>query len=388
MLSVKVTAGKGITSGIVKSLRRRSRKERKPRQALRLMCRKKKPRMMVRGVMTKILITTKISDNGNDKVQQEVVLEELRSVAQERPRRVSKPPQRYGWDDENDEVHFALIATCRDKSKIDELKGILGGEFDMKDLGVAKKILRMEIKRDRKVGKLWLSRRSAKQCPSMDAEMEDMVKVPYANAVGCLIYAMVGSSPLEVCGDKGFSCQGGSVINTTLSNDFQGLKFLFDKVEIVDVCLKIEENERVEVAYRLYIKTTIFARHSVPKPSTSLTRYIPRLIPTCLDQLPDTSPWSCRRVAVALPVPPVAYRLYCFEEGCVLLGGWILAAVAGVGDESEVVLKVLIGHTQLCLLSNMIAAGFHLEFNLVNMWWSWLRQRDLATPCVDEMKIL
>ena len=42
-----------------------------------------------------------------------------------------------------------------------------------------------------------------------------------------------------MCGDKGFSCQGGGVINTALSNDFQGLKFLFDKVEIVDVCLKV-----------------------------------------------------------------------------------------------------------------------------------------------------
>lgn len=42
-----------------------------------------------------------------------------------------------------------------------------------------------------------------------------------------------------MCGDKRFSCQGGGVINTALSNDFQGLKFLFDKVEIVDVCLKV-----------------------------------------------------------------------------------------------------------------------------------------------------
>ncbi|KAK1580884.1 hypothetical protein Q3G72_001004 [Acer saccharum] len=39
----------------------------------------------------------------------------------------------------------------------------------------------------------------------------------------------------------------------------------------------------------------------VPKPSASLTRYFPCLIPTCLDQLPDTSPWSCRRFAVDLP---------------------------------------------------------------------------------------
>ncbi|KAK1570736.1 hypothetical protein Q3G72_006386 [Acer saccharum] len=47
-----------------------------------------------REVVTEIPTTTNISDSGNDEVQQEVVLEEPRSIAQERPRRVSKPPQR------------------------------------------------------------------------------------------------------------------------------------------------------------------------------------------------------------------------------------------------------------------------------------------------------
>ncbi|KAK0607391.1 hypothetical protein LWI29_014223 [Acer saccharum] len=36
-----------------------------------------------RGVVTEIPITTKISDNGIDEVQQEVILEEPRSIAQE-----------------------------------------------------------------------------------------------------------------------------------------------------------------------------------------------------------------------------------------------------------------------------------------------------------------
>ncbi|TXG57384.1 hypothetical protein EZV62_018697 [Acer yangbiense] len=211
-----------------------------------------------RGLVTKIPITTKISDSKIDEVRQEMVLEEHRFIAQERPRRVSKPPQMYGWDDENDErfdsymlkigykrseydccvyshvfnngtiillmlyVDDMLIA-FRDMSKIDELKGLLGGEFDMKDLGVAKKILRMEIKRDQKVEKLWLSQKryihkvlqkfsmldakavstplashfvlSAKQCPSTDAKMEEMVKVSYANVVGCFMYAMVCTRP-------------------------------------------------------------------------------------------------------------------------------------------------------------------------------------------------
>ena len=50
-----------------------------------------------------------------------------------------------------------ILLTCRDMSKLKELKEQLGQEFNMKDLGVAQKILGMEIRRDRKVGKLWLS---------------------------------------------------------------------------------------------------------------------------------------------------------------------------------------------------------------------------------------
>src|SRR6185437_8611634 len=41
--------------------------------------------------------------------------------------------------------------------KITTVKKLLSSEFDMKDLGVAKKILGMEITRDRKSGLLFLS---------------------------------------------------------------------------------------------------------------------------------------------------------------------------------------------------------------------------------------
>jgi len=40
---------------------------------------------------------------------------------------------------------------------INKLKSQLSREFEMKDLGAAKKILGMEIQRDRKAGKLYLS---------------------------------------------------------------------------------------------------------------------------------------------------------------------------------------------------------------------------------------
>ncbi|KAI9162073.1 hypothetical protein LWI28_023521 [Acer negundo] len=76
-----------------------------------------------RGVVTEIPITTKISDSENEEVQQEVVLEEPRFIAQERPMRVLKPPQRYGWDDENGEVHFALMASEGDPTTFNEAIG-------------------------------------------------------------------------------------------------------------------------------------------------------------------------------------------------------------------------------------------------------------------------
>ena len=36
---------------------------------------------------------------------------------------------------------------------------------------------------------------SSEQCPKTDGEIEDMAKVPYASAVGCLMYAMVYTRP-------------------------------------------------------------------------------------------------------------------------------------------------------------------------------------------------
>ena len=104
-----------------------------------------------------------------------------------------------------------------------KLKSLLSSEFDMKDLGAAKKILGIEIHRDRRAGKLWLSQKgyikkvlerfsmldakpvstplsahfklSSGLCPSSDEESEYMSKVPNANAVGCLMYLMVCTRP-------------------------------------------------------------------------------------------------------------------------------------------------------------------------------------------------
>jgi hypothetical protein len=116
-----------------------------------------------------------------------------------------------------------ILIAAKSIVEVNKLKVLLSKEFDMKDLGAAKKILGMEIRKDRDAKKLWLSyagyvkkvlerfsmenakpvsthlenhfRLSTSQCPKTVEETEDMSKVPYASAVGCLMYAMVCTRP-------------------------------------------------------------------------------------------------------------------------------------------------------------------------------------------------
>jgi len=50
-----------------------------------------------------------------------------------------------------------MLIAAKSQVEIDRLKAQLNKEFEMKDLGEAKKILGMEINRNRERGKLWLS---------------------------------------------------------------------------------------------------------------------------------------------------------------------------------------------------------------------------------------
>ena len=50
-----------------------------------------------------------------------------------------------------------MLIIAKNMHDVIELKTLLGKEFDMKDLGATKKILGMEIYRDRSSRKLWLS---------------------------------------------------------------------------------------------------------------------------------------------------------------------------------------------------------------------------------------
>jgi len=116
-----------------------------------------------------------------------------------------------------------MLIVGRNVSRINSLKEQLSKFFAMKDLGPAKQILGMRIMRDREAKKLWLSqekyiekvlqrfnmektkavscplanhfRLSTKQSPSTDDERRKMERIPYASAVGSLMYAMVCTRP-------------------------------------------------------------------------------------------------------------------------------------------------------------------------------------------------
>lgn len=104
-----------------------------------------------------------------------------------------------------------------------ELKQHLSQRFSMKDLGVAKRILGMNIIRDRKKRELRLSQEkyilkilerfnmknaksvstpladhfklSSAMCPKIDEEKEYMKRIPYSSAVGSLMNAMTCTHP-------------------------------------------------------------------------------------------------------------------------------------------------------------------------------------------------
>ncbi|CAM8943858.1 unnamed protein product [Rhodiola kirilowii] len=116
-----------------------------------------------------------------------------------------------------------MLIVCKDLAAINDLKFQLNTNFEMKDLGSAKRIIGMQIKRIRKNNQLFLSQSyylakvvetfemdkaklvltpvaghfklSKDQEPQNKEEKTYMERVPYSNAVGCLMYAMVCTRP-------------------------------------------------------------------------------------------------------------------------------------------------------------------------------------------------
>ena len=116
-----------------------------------------------------------------------------------------------------------MLIVAKSMCDIQNLKILLSGEFDMKDLGAAKKVLGMEIYRDRTQKRLFLSQKDyiqkilvrfgmADSKPistpltgkeklstmikvQAQADQDYMSKVPYSSVVGSLMYAMVCTRP-------------------------------------------------------------------------------------------------------------------------------------------------------------------------------------------------
>ncbi|KAG8502968.1 hypothetical protein CXB51_000803 [Gossypium anomalum] len=85
-----------------------------------------------------------------------------------------------------------MLIAAKDKGEIRKIKAKLSEEFEMKDLGPVKKMIGMEILRDRKATHFRLS---SALSPQSGDEIEYMPHVPYSSAVGSLMYAIVCSRP-------------------------------------------------------------------------------------------------------------------------------------------------------------------------------------------------
>ncbi|KAG9453140.1 hypothetical protein H6P81_006044 [Aristolochia fimbriata] len=119
-----------------------------------------------------------------------------------------------------------MFIAAKEMVEIQKLKTQLKGEFEMKDLGVAKQNLGMEINKDRRGGTLYLSQRkyvekalerlsmknakpvstpfaahfrlSLALSPQKEEDKNYMTHVPYTSAVSSLMYAMVCTRP-DIC---------------------------------------------------------------------------------------------------------------------------------------------------------------------------------------------
>ncbi|GKC88031.1 retrovirus-related pol polyprotein from transposon TNT 1-94 [Tanacetum coccineum] len=116
-----------------------------------------------------------------------------------------------------------MLVADPNKERISKLKAQLAKEFEMKDLGPANKILRMQIHRDRISRKIWLSQKSyvkkilkmfnmqdykpistpfptnvklsSKMSHISEKQRIEMSRVSYASAVGSLMFAVICTRP-------------------------------------------------------------------------------------------------------------------------------------------------------------------------------------------------
>ena len=116
-----------------------------------------------------------------------------------------------------------MLVAGASKAEVQKVKDDLSLAFEMKDLGAAKRILGMNIVRNRERKEIWLNqsdyisriikrlrmettkstatpmaqhfRLTVEQAPKGEEERLEMQNIPYANIVGSVMYAMVGTRP-------------------------------------------------------------------------------------------------------------------------------------------------------------------------------------------------
>uniref|UniRef100_A0A3Q7FS12 COBRA C-terminal domain-containing protein n=1 Tax=Solanum lycopersicum TaxID=4081 RepID=A0A3Q7FS12_SOLLC len=101
------------------------------------------------------------------------------------------PPERWKIVDD-------MLIAAKKKYDIQKLKGLLSAEFEMKDLGAARKILGMEIIRDRERRKLFLSQRSYIQKVLARFGMSSSKPIDTPSDTQCLV---TGYSDSDYAGD-------------------------------------------------------------------------------------------------------------------------------------------------------------------------------------------
>ncbi|KAL3510695.1 hypothetical protein ACH5RR_030096 [Cinchona calisaya] len=167
-----------------------------------------------------------------------------------------------------------MLIAAKNLTEIHILNSQLNSEFKMKDLGVVKMILSMEIKRDQGVRKLFLTQKnylekvlerfsmkdtkpvttspvahfklSATQSPQSDEEKRYMERISYSSAVDSIMYAMVCTRPNI--------SQAVSVVSRHMScpskTHWQAVRWVLRYLHgISDVCLEFGSNSNTLIGF-------------------------------------------------------------------------------------------------------------------------------------------
>ena len=165
-----------------------------------------------------------------------------------------------------------MLVACKDKKQIKALKDQLSSRFEMKDLGAARKILGIDIIRDRVHGTLKLSQadymkkvlrtynmENAKSVNTpigshlkLKAATEEDLKagdvcdeyVPYCNVVGSLMYGMIGTRP-----DLAYAVRLVSrFMSNPLKEHWEAVKWILRYIKgITEVCLKFKKGSEFKL---------------------------------------------------------------------------------------------------------------------------------------------